>query len=142
MRLTIFQQVDGAVEIVLHQLPAAGLAVHPGEHAGVGCGINDPVGGRQRGHIRRAAYVYMLHANAGTLEFQPVQLASWPDEIIKAKHLRARRALFEPDGNRAAYETANAADENFHNQLFFREEIRQRQLFGNASCVDFLQNTL
>ena len=40
-----FEQVNGAVEIVFDQLPAARLTVDPGEHARIGRGVDDPIDG-------------------------------------------------------------------------------------------------
>ena len=41
-----FQEVNGSVEIMLNQLPAAGRPIYAGEHAWIGSGVDDPIDGR------------------------------------------------------------------------------------------------
>ena len=47
VRLAILQHVHQACQVVLEELPAAAVALHAGQHAGVGGGVDHPIGGRQ-----------------------------------------------------------------------------------------------
>ena len=47
MAFAVFEHVEGADQVVLDELAAAGAAGHAGQHAGVGGGVDDPVHLRQ-----------------------------------------------------------------------------------------------
>ena len=61
----VFQQIDGALQIVLDELAAAGLAVDAGQHAGDGGGVDDPIAVGKRFEIAGAADIAVDHADAG-----------------------------------------------------------------------------
>ena len=47
----IFEEMDGATEVVVEELLGTGLAVHPGKNAGIGGTVDNPIRRRKRGDV-------------------------------------------------------------------------------------------
>jgi len=69
VRFAFLQQVHSAREVVLHQLPAARLAICPSQHAGIRGAIYNPIHSRQSVHITLTTQIAMKQLYA-----QPPQL--------------------------------------------------------------------
>ena len=104
------QHVDRADEIVLDQLAAAGLAVHAGEHAGVGGRLDDPIAAGQRLQVAGIADVAVMELDAVLAQGAAIGLTAGPDEVVQARDLPVRPAFPQAAGERAADKTADASD--------------------------------
>lgn len=72
MRFAVFEQVDGAAEIVFEDLARAAAAIDAGEDAGHGGGVEEPVGGGEGVDVGGAARVEMLHGDAAAFQGEAV----------------------------------------------------------------------
>ena len=104
------QQVGGADQIMLDELPAAGFAVHARQHAGIGGGIQDPVAGRERFQIARVANIPVNQPDSAPAKRGPVQFAAGAHEVVQADEFPIRPPRFQPSGQGAADEPAGACD--------------------------------
>ena len=114
MAAAVFEQVDGAVEVVFDDLAAARFAVHAREHARVRGGVDEPIGGRQRFQVAGVAHVAVVEAHAPRAEGVAVALAAGADEIIHARDFGVGLGVEQRMGDAAAYEAADAGDQDFH----------------------------
>jgi hypothetical protein len=88
--LAVFEEVDGAVEVVVNEIAGRRAAVHTGEDARVGGG-DDEVGGGERVDLGSEAEVGGDDADAESKERVAVGLAAGADVIIEADDLVAGR---------------------------------------------------
>src|SRR4030081_3851434 len=96
------------------ELPAAGLVVHAGENTGIRRRIDDPIGGRQRVDITRAADICVAYIYAWSAQGEPAFFAAWSNEIIKAETLRSIQVFADFPRDGASRESANAGDQYTH----------------------------
>ncbi len=82
---------------MLEHLPCC-AAFYSGENAGVGSGIDHPVGLRQEFHIASASHVAMQTMDAKFLEEGPIQLAPRTAQIIDPKNLNRPVRIPKPAG--------------------------------------------
>ncbi len=68
-----FEQIDGAAEVVFDQLAGGAFAIDPGEHAGIGGAVDDPIEGADCFQVARLADIAMGHADPASLKFIAVQ---------------------------------------------------------------------
>ncbi len=70
---------------MVHDLARAGAAVEAGEHARVGGGVDDEVGGRQRVDLGGVTEVGGNDLHAEFLQRLAVGLAAGADEVVEAE---------------------------------------------------------
>lgn len=112
MRLAVFEEVDRATEVVVHELAAARPAVDAGKHARVRGGVDHEVGGGQGVHLRREAQVGGDDLDAEFSQGGAVDLAARADEIVEACDL-VTGGVQRP-GEGAAGEAADAGNQDAH----------------------------
>ena len=88
--LAELEQIDGAHQVVLDQLPAARLVPHAGQHARIRGRVDDPVHRRQRFQVTGIADVAVHEPDAPCPPTLPVQLAAGPAEVVEADEIEAR----------------------------------------------------
>src|SRR4051812_20704661 len=118
MKPTIFENVDCALKIMLHELTAVRpAATGSGEHTRLGGGIDDPIGGWQCGQILAHTHVGVNDANASLGELAAIQFASGAKKIINAKDFQTGFYLAQSQRQSASGKSADACDENLHTYL-------------------------
>ena len=114
--LAVLEHIDRAAEVVLDELPAAGLAVHAGEDAGVGGGVDDRVDFRQGLEVAGGPEIGVADLHAEAFQLEPVEFAAGTDEVVEAVDFPLRRMGAEIFRQGGADKTADARDEDFHAQ--------------------------
>ena len=114
MAFAVFEKLHRSEEIVFDDLTATGQAVHPGEDAGVGGGIDHPIGGWEGIDIAPGAEIGVENFDAESLEGATIEFASRADKVIETKDFEGGIVLAEVSGERTADEAAESRDENFH----------------------------
>src|SRR5688572_8589836 len=114
MPLAIFEQVDGAEQVVLNELASAGFSVHPGKHAWIGRSIYHPICRRYRLHVCRAADIRVHYRGAELQQFQSVSLAPRTDEIVGSDEFEARAEFAQASDDRRTDKPARPCNKNFH----------------------------
>ena len=101
---------------MLEQLAAAGLAVNPGQDAGIGGGVDHPIDRADCLQVAREAHVAVTKLDAEFGEFAPVTLAAWAAEIIETDEAEfaAGPMLAKAACERAADKAAAPRDEYPH----------------------------
>jgi len=106
----IFEQVDGASEVVLDQLPAAGFAVHARQHAGVGGGVEDPVAFWQGVDVALVADITMPNIDSEVEQGLAIEVAAGAGQVVDANDFVDAVGGGERFGKRRADEAADSGD--------------------------------
>ena len=85
--LAVFEEIDGAAEVVFDELARAGFAVDAGEDAGVGGGVDDPIDGREGFEVAGGAEVAVEEFDADF--FRASRFDSLPGRMKLSKPKRA-----------------------------------------------------
>ena len=114
--LAMLEQVDCAEEVVFNELAGAGFSVHTGEDTGICGGVDDSINLGNSFQIASRADVAVEDFDAERLELCTISFAAGTDEIIDSKDFQVSPMSQQGFGQRAANESANACDENFHGE--------------------------
>ena len=82
VRLAVFQNIHHASEIMLEKLPTAEPFLHAGQHAWIGCGVDHPVGNRNRFEVAGCANVTMNEGHTKLPKADPVNLRTRAHQIV------------------------------------------------------------
>jgi len=88
-RAAVFQQIDGAHQVVFQQLPGAGFSVASCQNAGLRRGVDHPVHQRKRFQVAGHADVAVEQLHTQALQGKPVGLAALPGQVVDANHCQA-----------------------------------------------------
>jgi hypothetical protein len=115
-RFAKLEKIHRALQIVLHELPAASGTVHTGENAWVRRGVYYPVHLADRLQIAHESKVSVNEANARLFENGTVYLATSPRQIVDSDNVELVRftSLAQFESDRSANETATTGDQDFH----------------------------
>ena len=112
--LAELEHVHRAPEVVLDELAGARFAVHAGEDARVGGGIDDPVDGGERFEVARGAEIAVEEFNAEFFQGVAVGLAAGADKIVEADESVAGAGFGEGAREGAADKAAHTGDQDSH----------------------------
>ena len=79
----VFEHIDGAKQVVLDELAARGVAVHPGEHARIGGGVDDDIGRRQHLEVGGETDVGVMQGDAERAQSRSILLAARAHEVVE-----------------------------------------------------------
>ncbi len=121
MPLAVFEEVDGAAEVVLDELAAPVVAVKTCQDAGVRGGVDQPVGLREGVDVAPDAEVGVAEGDARFLQAAPVPLAAGADEIVDGEELPLRAEAAEGEGEGGADEPGSSG----HDDLLFVGRVQK-----------------
>ena len=108
-----FQEIHGAVEILVHQITARGT-IHPSEHTGIRGAVDDPVTSREAFEQSSVAHIADADIAAQRAERLEIRLAALAREVVEAKDFEARPMLQKSACDHGSGEAADAGEEDFH----------------------------
>jgi hypothetical protein len=131
------EQVDGSVEIVFDQLPAARGSIHAREHARVRGGVDDPIDCPDGFEVAGRAHVGVKKFHASFPQRLDVEMAAGAAEIIEPDDLGRGIKIEQTSREAASGKTANARDQNLHpRKSIINNAFAARRIYPEVSLTD------
>ena len=118
-----FEQIDGAAQVVLDQLAGGAFAIDPGEHAGIGGAVDDPVEGADCLQVARLADVAVDDPDAQSLKIVAIQPRTGARKVVDAMDLEVAGGGLEGLGELASDKAADSGDEEAHGKRILDVEF-------------------